>query len=1040
MRYKHPLAFAEAGLLNASRGAASISPSLYPFPNAVKSFAVAVKRSTMNLPEKNFPDQGFPDTTNAESVTPRVDERPERPSAVPGEGHEEAGVVRASERVLPAAAERNGSHKGADELALHRKAIKQSTTVKASIVPPAAKGLPAGALPAHGTEGPAKGAAPVATSASSRTVVLPRDLRPLSSHESRRLLSKRSQQLQEFVVPLEEQLRKLARLRTRARRMGVSGVVKVAELVLSTIRKLAHQETGMYVLEPNVPLLLNALFAGPVEAAIVGGLVRRAQVVMAAVDQLSGVAREPLHASGLDRSVQEYDLARELDELAMLLKWYVRRKVSLAGIEVDSLRRAETSDGPTLVINNEEDALFGVEVLHDHEVFGAKGCFVACGVKLIGHDSQALWLRVSALWNGEPVQVRPDWSSWTDPAGGEAGEGVTGERGPFCSLVPIRPQAQRLVIDEIRAFIPYAALDIPSGRCDVDLCVTVVDSDGKEVLSAARRESLCVPRRELPAQTVPAPHSVGMWPHDVVSGDKISELRLASGYKVVAGWERHTVSVQFDLALFMHAGESVLLECRFIDERGELVELSSLGIPYVATELNVPVESVSSYRYRRILHPRAAWAHYRSLCIDIPVEFLLLTPGLHQLTCEVVIVSSDDRVLCGDMGLVAVQVAGASVAAAGAASGALERAAEGGAVESGGAAARPATAARGAGGVGLNQAGWGHCIELESLEIDPAWQLGDEECVRVQATFCPKDAARQIAELAAGRAGELFAPYRAEVLLEREDGHVLLQAFSDALGMGFKPVTRAVCVEGHSGFAEHSVVANFRKDEILGWSFGPDNQRGVTKLRLFARVRALSLRGEVLIDERKEFFVKPISDGGRQVLEIGSPMPRIVDVVAHTYVQTPRLSCRALVNIPAGRFLEQGVTLRCAIVHLDGRSEVIFTRALAAPRAASWVRQQIGLTQVACECEHTIGAGLSEGLRVEVALLNSDQEVLDLRVQPVRVGGVLREVESVTHESFQSAPRAARVELGESAGGRSEAGPAGQRNRGLLWWLRPSDA
>jgi hypothetical protein len=602
-----------------------------------------------------------------------------------------------------------------------------------------------------------------------------------------------------------------------------------------------------------------------------------------------------------------------------------------------------------------------------------------------------------------------------------------------------------LVIDEIRAFIPYAALDLPIGRCDVDLCVSVVDSDGKEVLSSARRESLCVPRRELPAQNVPAPHAVGMWPHDVVSGDKISELRLSSGYKVVAGWERHTVSVQFDLALFMHAGESVLLECRFIDERGTLVELSSLGIPYVATELNVPVESVSSYRYRRILHPRAAWAHYRSLCIDIPVEFLLLSAGVHQLTCEVVIVSSDDRVLCGDMGLVTVQVAGQAAAVAGLERGAgAEGAAEGAAVVAAAGGAVPARAARSAGSAGsagVSQAGLGHYIELESLEVDPAWQLGEEECVRVQATFCPRDAARRIAELAAGRAGELFAPYRAEVLLEREDGHVLLQAFSDALGMGFKPVTRAVCVEGHSGFAEHSVVANFRKDEILGWSFGLDSQRGVTKLRLFARVRALSLRGDILIDERKEFFVKPISDGGRQVLEIGSPMPRIVDVVAHTYVQTPRLSCRALVNIPAGRFLEQGVTVRCSLMHQDGRSEVIFTRALAAPRAASWVRQQIGLTQVACECDHTFGVGLSEGLRVEVALLNGDQEVLDLRVQRVRVGGVLREVEGVTSESFLGDVPGARVERDESSGVvRGEAASTGQRNRGLLWWLRPSEA
>ena len=121
------------------------------------------------------------------------------------------------------------------------------------------------------------------------------------------------------------------------------------------------------------------------------------------------------------------------------------------------------------------------------------------------------------------------------------------------------------------------------------------------------------------------------------------------------------------------------------------------------------------------------------------------------------------------------------------------------------------------------------------------WRFGAEEGVRVQATFCPKNASKQLADLAAGRVGELFSPYRVEVSIEREDGHLLLQAFSDSLGMSFKPVTRGVCVEGHSGFAEHSIVANFKREELLGWYFGNEPQRANSKIRLFARVRALAL-------------------------------------------------------------------------------------------------------------------------------------------------------------------------------------------------------
>lgn len=794
-----------------------------------------------------------------------------------------------------------------------------------------------------------------------------RESRPMNASEVRRVINERSDSLQSFVAPLEEEIRRSAKYRSRGKRTSAVAVAKVAELVLKIARQIAHRETGRFTLEPNVPLLLSSIYAGSVESSIVHGLVRRAQAALAAVAAREREAspRAKNAAAFHDVVAADYDIGRELDELTMLLRWYVRRKMSLAGLEVDQISKGLQSEGFLEPSFDEEDALFGFEVLHDHQVFGTKGCFVLCGLRLVGHDGQPLWLRVSLRWNGHPVSCRPDWSSWTDPGGAEACEVISSDA-HFCSLVPIRPNAQRIVIDEIRAFVPYAALDLPSGRCDVELVLSVIDGDGREVLSASRPDSICVPRRELVGTHVPAPHSVGMWPHDVVSGDKISDLRVSSGYKVVAGWERRTVSVQFDLSLFMHAGESVLLECRFIDEKGEIVELSSLGIPYVASELNVPVESVSSYRYRRVLHPRGAWAHYRGLQIDIPVEFLLLQSGTHNLTCEVVIVSADERILCGDMGLVAVHVAGDKVTP--------QPSAEGAASRSGGALVLSPAAS---------------IIELESIEIDPSWRFGSDEGVRVQATFSPKNASKQLADLAAGRVGELFSPYRVEVSIEREDGHLLLQAFSDTLGMSFKPVTRGVCVEGHSGFAEHSIVANFKREELLGWYFGSESQRANSKLRLFARVRALALSGEVFLSESKEFFVRPLAAGGKQVVEVGNVGPRIVDVVAHTYVQTPRLSCRALLNIPHGRHLEEGVTVTCSLIKPDESTERIFKHRLVSHHTAAWVRQQMGLSQVPVEFEHALTDTAARDLRVEVSLASAFGEVLHTVRQYVRSVGIL---------------------------------------------------
>jgi hypothetical protein len=845
-----------------------------------------------------------------------------------------------------------------------------------------------------------------------------RESRPMNASEVRRVMNERSDALQSFVAPLEEEIRRAAKYRSRARRASAVAISKVAELVLKIVRQIAHRETGRFTLEPNVPLLLSSIYAGSVEAAIVHGLVRRAQAALATLaTQEREVSSRAKSSSAHQVSTTDYDIGRELDELTMLLRWYVRRKMSLAGLEVDQISKGLQSEGFLEPSFDEEDALFGFEVLHDHQVFGTKGCFVMCGLRLVGHDGQPLWLRVSLRWNGRSVSCRPDWSSWTDPGGSESGE-VACEVVPtdahFCSLVPIRPNAQRIVIDEIRAFVPYAALDLPTGRCDVELVLSVIDGNGREVLSASRPDSICVPRCELSGAHVPAPHSVGMWPHDVVSGDKISDLRVSSGYKVVAGWERRTVSVHFDLALFMHAGESVLLECRFIDEKGEIVELSSLGIPYVASELNVPVESVSSYRYRRVLHPRGAWAHYRGLQIDIPVEFLLLQAGTHNLTCEVVIVSADERILCGDMGLVSVHVAGDKVTP------------------------QPATESKTpATGGALVLSPAASIIELESIEIDPSWRFGNEEGVRVQATFCPKNASKQLADLAAGRVGELFSPYRVEVSIEREDGHLLLQAFSDSLGMSFKPVTRGVCVEGHSGFAEHSIVANFKREELLGWYFGNEPQRANSKISLFARVRALALTGEVFLSETKEFFVRPLTIGGKQVVDVGNLGPQIVDIVAHTYVQTPRMSCRALLNIPHGRHLEEGITVTCSLIKPDESTEKIFKHRLVAHHTAAWVRQQMGLSQVPVEFEHALGEVSSKDLRVEFSLSSAFGEVLHTVRQEVRSVGILADAqESRGHAEVDSV--ASVLSASELLAENENDAESKAASRGLFSWFKRS--
>jgi hypothetical protein len=841
-----------------------------------------------------------------------------------------------------------------------------------------------------------------------------------SAQSVRELVASRSREIFEFIAPLETEIRRVARVRRSSPRLKRTLCNRVAELVFSTIRELSQRETGMFGLEPRVDQLANLLFAGPAECAVIDGMLSRARGVLQvargnallSADQADGSAGEDLPRS-VRAILERYDLIRELEELTMLLKWYARRKSSLVLIEASNQRIGfEEEEGAV------DDALFGFDVLHDQPVFGVKGCSVGCGLRLVGHDGEALWLRVSAFVDGVAVGVRPGWDSWVDVAE----EGSVGEAGmPFCSLVPIRPNAQRLILDDVRVFVPYRALRLPPGRTQVELLCAVVNQDGDVLLSASRFEDLAIPPTGDEQQRALAPHAIGIWPQDVVSGDKISSLKVQSGYTVIGGWEQSALRVSCELSLFMHAGDALLIECRFTDQRGELIEVARSAAGAFGDGRDRSAEG-HSYRVRRILRPRTALTVIPNLAFEVPIEFLHLNPGGHELLCEVVVLSADDRVLCGDIAAVTVSVPSPTVNVP-----------------------SPLRDSRGGELLPANQDSTPRFgisapkVRIDEIEVQPQASFGESESVRVEVRFaCDDDEAGD--ESARYDLSDAANPYRVILSLEHAGGMVL-QSFTDELGLTYRPTSRSVCLEGHVGQRNQSVACNFAHDEIVWGGSARGDQRSLPmKHALIVRVRAVTLDGEVFLEETKEFFVKPeVRNREERALQSGDLRPTIVDVHAVTFLQSSKFSARVYVNVPCQVVTRESVTFAAHLVGVEGsgvKPTAIkpFRQKLSPRHLLVWGRAGLDLVHFPIQVEGDIGT-LDAGDRAPVLRCELISEFGEVLQRADQVVTVQRAPAAAAHGQSSREPSRPVSAVRESE---PQSSPSDRRGKGLLSWLQRS--
>ena len=234
-------------------------------------------------------------------------------------------------------------------------------------------------------------------------------------------------------------------------------------------------------------------------------------------------------------------------------------------------------------------------------------------------------------------------------------------------------------------------------------------------------------------------------------------------------------------------------------------------------------------------------------------------------------------------------------------------------------------------------------------------------------------------------------PYRVMISLETEDGQLLVSAFSDSLGLGFKPVVRSVCVEGHAGFREHCVVSNFSREEVLSWSFPSEGARAAGKIRLFARVRALTLSGQVFLEESKEFFVRSgASSGGLDNVRSNGRVPQIVDTVAYRFTESSKVVCRTLVNVACNPALHQACQIEAMLEAPGEQPKHLGKYGVPLPSSTIVAWQGLELVQVPLEFEAAIpGLGFSTPYTIKLTLLSRSGAVLETIHQPLGEGGVL---------------------------------------------------